>query len=360
MNKEVLFILRLPPPYGGGEIVSKILYNKLKSKYNFCIINRSDHNKYKQSRISIGNFYHGMKYLYKIHSDILKYNPRIIYLGLPKTLFGFLRNSLIILFANKLNIKIVVELHGMSFKFDKNVAGIYLLRFILKKIFAIRVLSNSIKDYISQYVDKRKIYIIENGIEIPSRMVNITIKNKFSPLKLLYIGAISDSKGFLETLNLMVLLKNEKIDVELNVVGEWISPSYKEFCENKIKFFSLNNIIFHGLLIGDNKWKVITQNDFHIHLSKFDGQPLTILETMGLGIPCFASKVGAIPEMINHGEDGFLIDNLNDIVDILHLVRNSKINYNHLVQNALTKFQNRFTSELMVSKIEKLISNTST
>src|SRR5690242_1141634 len=42
--------------------------------------------------------------------------------------------------------------------------------------------------------------------------------------------------------------------------------------------------------------------------SRFDGRPLAALESLALGVPVIASRVGALPDVIEDGVTGFLCD----------------------------------------------------
>jgi glycosyltransferase involved in cell wall biosynthesis/SAM-dependent methyltransferase len=42
--------------------------------------------------------------------------------------------------------------------------------------------------------------------------------------------------------------------------------------------------------------------------SRVDGRPLAVLEALSLGVPVIASRVGALPELIEDGDNGFLCD----------------------------------------------------
>jgi glycosyltransferase involved in cell wall biosynthesis len=48
--------------------------------------------------------------------------------------------------------------------------------------------------------------------------------------------------------------------------------------------------------------------DLFLNTSLHEGIPLTILEAMALGRPVVAPKVGGLPEIISHGEDGLLVE----------------------------------------------------
>jgi glycosyltransferase involved in cell wall biosynthesis len=42
--------------------------------------------------------------------------------------------------------------------------------------------------------------------------------------------------------------------------------------------------------------------------SRFDGRPVAVLESLALGVPVIASRVGALPDLIQDGETGFLCE----------------------------------------------------
>ena len=74
-----------------------------------------------------------------------------------------------------------------------------------------------------------------------------------------------------------------------------------------------------------------------------ENAPLTITNSLGLGIPVVASHVGGIPEMIQQGVNGFTFEpgNKNDLLNKLSQIKNltpqptTLITIEHYVQTVL-------------------------
>lgn len=357
MNKNVLFILSIPPPFGGGEIVSQILHNSIKNDYECITFSKSNYSKSKQGNKNIFSYFFGIYYVTVTFIKLIQIRPSAIYIGLPKTFHAFLRNAIIIWITTFLKIQVYCEFHGMNFpfiensKFQKKV-----LVATLRRISKIRVLSISIKKYIVDLGYSGSIYVINNGIDKPSKIATTKPQEK-SKFNILYLGAISKSKGFLRVLEIFNSLDDDlKEKIHLNVIGEFIRSSefdhFNKFIEDK----QLSNYItFHGKKNGTDKWRLISNNHLLIHLTNFDGQPLTIIEAMSLGIPTIATNVGAIPEMIDNNNNGFLIQDNDEVKDIIIQLLTKNINYELICKNSYSTFQNHFTADKMVNNIINMI-----
>ena len=105
-------------------------------------------------------------------------------------------------------------------------------------------------------------------------------------------------------------------------------------------------INFHGLKKSEGKWSIVSSNDIMIHLTDFDGQPLTIIESMSFGIPTISTKVGAIPEMITNNVDGFLVDNNSEVIKLIFDILQNKLNIDLICKNAINKYLNNHTEKL--------------
>lgn len=226
----------------------------------------------------------------------------------------------------------------------------------LQRISKIRVLSSSIKKYIVDLGYSGSIYVINNGIHKHSE-ITTTKPQENSKFNILYLGAISKSKGFLRVLEIFNSLDNNlREKIHLNVIGEFVRSSEFDHFNKFIEEKRLSKYItFHGQKSGTEKWRLIASNRLLIHLTNFDGQPLTIIEAMSIGIPTIATKVGAIPEMIYNNNNGFLIQDNDEVKDIITKLLIKKINYKLICENSYSTFQNHFTADKMVNNIINMI-----
>ena len=91
-------------------------------------------------------------------------------------------------------------------------------------------------------------------------------------------------------------------------------------------------------------------------LSEKESFGLVLLEAMACGVPCIGTEVGGIPEVITHGENGFLVP-LGDIGRVadygIQLLMDDQL-HNTLKENALKTVQEKFNSAKIVQQYEAL------
>ncbi len=129
-------------------------------------------------------------------------------------------------------------------------------------------------------------------------------------------------KGFHKFLDALTLVINEFPDTKVYVVANTLpirnytgvkkmlmdaAPDYNWIIQNKIKQSNISeHIKFLGYLNEQQVKERMLKSNVFVSASSIENQSTTLGEAMILGVPSVASYVGAMPEMIDHGKDGFL------------------------------------------------------
>lgn len=354
-SEKILLVLRLPPPYGGGEILSEYLFKKVIDKENFIVIStsRKNSNKLTQGKFSVSNIFSGIKLLSKVAYYLIRFKPNLVYISIPKQFKPFLKTAFIIIIASSLKIKVYGELAGDNFLFlrkDNYEKKIGL--FFLKKITELRVLGASVKNNLAQY-QLCKLVVIDNGIYVPPD-IRISETLSSSPLNLLFVGALNFSKGIKNLIESLNLLKKEQVEIHLNIMGEWSNKTQEKEILGYIESNSLNNLItFNGLVTDNKKWEIYKKSSLLVHPTFWDGQPLVLLEAMGCGLPIISTKVGAIPDTMIHNYNGIILPENNpaELTKAIKYFDQNRQKLSEISNNNIQTYRKKFTIDSYTTRM---------
>ena len=117
---------------------------------------------------------------------------------------------------------------------------------------------------------------------------------------LLYFGRISREKG-LRTL--IDAYRGAGIDVPLLIAGE--GPERREL-EDIVRLDNSSRITFTGHLDADALAEAVKSARAVIVPSEcYENAPMAILKSLGMGRPVIGANIGGIPEMVEHGVNGY-------------------------------------------------------
>jgi len=177
------------------------------------------------------------------------------------------------------------------------------------------------KKYISYGFGKNnKIKVLPLGLKSIFRKKVNNINSKY--IKFGYIGTIHKLKN----VNLLIdAFKTVKGNAKLII---WGNGQSEEIEKIKKAMLEDNRIEYKGSYTYDQLFKVLSNIDIGIVPSLVENYPLVVREFLSAGIPVIASKVGGIPEIITHMENGLLFDpsNKEELIKILQqIIQNPSI-----------------------------------
>lgn len=154
-----------------------------------------------------------------------------------------------------------------------------------------------------------KISILPNGINLDA-LPEPTEKQGF----ILYVGRLTIDKG----VGSIIKAAAKMPQVEFKIVGD--GPD-RELFEAQAE--GLKNVTFLGFKNREEVDMLISQCSGVIVSSLlYENCPMSVLETMSQGKAVIASEIGGIPEIVNHGRNGFLYRNedINSLCEAIETV----------------------------------------
>ncbi|KKR85608.1 MAG: hypothetical protein UV53_C0020G0004 [Candidatus Azambacteria bacterium GW2011_GWE1_42_9] len=170
----------------------------------------------------------------------------------------------------------------------------------------------------------------------------------------LIIGTIANyykTKGLSYLLDAMAELSKTK-NIGCILVGD--GPERK-ILEKIIKQRGLENRVFLAGQISD-AYKYLKACDIFVLPSAKEGFPWTILEAMLAGLPIIATKVGAIPEILENGVNGWIVESENQkqIVEKILWFSAHPDDRHSFGISAKQRAKNQFALNTMLSKYRQL------
>lgn len=192
-----------------------------------------------------------------------------------------------------------------------------------KKLDYLVLVSDNLRKYYSKEMKKYncKCVFIPNIVDnMPLELSDVSSK------KLVSVGRLSKEKGYMDLLEIFNKLHNIYPDWTLDIVGD--GPEK----DNLSKYINDNNlgdfVTLHGFQKKDYIDKLLHEASIYLMTSFTESFGIVLIEAMSHGLPCvaFNSAEGA-NELINSGENGYLIKNRNHdayIKKVVDLIEDKK------------------------------------
>lgn len=197
------------------------------------------------------------------------------------------------------------------------------------------VISNSLKEYYCQLLNKAKIIVVYNGVSIPQ---NGIVKKEKGNFHIAVTGCVYPEKHqdvILKAIN-KVVYDYKTTNLHLHIYGNFESDEYRSVMLNMVTQLDLDRYVtFYGYTPN----VVVKSNFCHIGIlaSEYEAFGRVTIEYMMNGMIPIVSDSGANKEIIADGENGFIFK-LNDVEDLAKCIHNVIINYDtysYVIEKAL-------------------------
>lgn len=152
----------------------------------------------------------------------------------------------------------------------------------------------------------KKVEFIPNTIEIEKYAFK---KRNLETIDLLWVRSFSEIYNPSLAIKVLKGLKEEGIFATLCMVGpdsDGTLQEVKQFAEELQV-----EVVFTGKLTKE-EWIRLSENyTLFLNTTNFDNMPVSVIEAMALGLPVISTNVGGMPFLIQHKEEGLLVEKEN-------------------------------------------------
>ena len=264
----------------------------------------------------------------------------------------------LIISYKKPRLKIVTYAHGNAFgmyRGDEKI-GLTIRKAIMRRSLnhADRVvaISKSVKNSIIHEFNLKpeKITVIYNGIDLTR--FKPAVRKPDGKCRLIFVGRLIKFKGVQVVLEALSKIQND-CEWEYIIVGE---GSYRKELEDLTHKYRLDDkVTFMGA--RRDVPELLSEADIFLHVSiGEEGFGISIVEAMACGKICVGSRIGAIPEIIEDNENGFLMTpgDVGELATLLEHIINSRDSWNKIQENAIAKAKD-FDVTTFVNRLDELL-----
>ena len=266
-----------------------------------------------------------------LNKKIKKQNFNVIH-------FHSVHCGIIFLFVEILNFrfknfrKSVFTIHNSKENYSlRNLIFFYVISFFVKKL--VFCSKSSYYSFPLWIRNREKSFVIQNGISIKTKY------NKNRNIDFIYVGRLISLKNIELILNIF-----KKFKGNCHIIGD--GPLKDIVLDTSEKY---NNIHFHGKVSRENVYKYLSNSKYFISLSKTEGLPITLLESIILGCMPIVSKIDPHKEIL--GQDFNYVDINTGFESLDHIIPLDKF---ELTSSKRKSIIERFSSEKMLENYHNL------
>jgi glycosyltransferase involved in cell wall biosynthesis len=271
--------------------------------------------------------------------------------------FSFWRKSLFLAQAFLFRRSVVVSLHGGAFKeFYREgcgPVGRWWIRTVIRKATRFIVLTDGWKQWALSLVPAANVRTLPNvcpDLLLAERARN---RGRDNPARILFIGRLEEAKGLKDLFFAVSRIRERFPEIKLVCGGTGDEGPVKNWIETA----GVGDLVeLRGWISGKTKHECFENTDLLVLPSHMENMPMVIIEAMAAGLPVVASAVGGIPDIIEHGKDGLLVQrgDVDGLADAIAMLLGDQTMRNRMGQNARQKYEHSYSVESIIPLMEAM------
>jgi len=313
---RILISGALPPPMGGvGFYYQTLLNSSLPEQVNLIFVQTSSQKRELSNtgKATISNLIAAIKDCWRFTVAVIVGHPQLAHIS---TAFGlsFVKHTYCIAICRLFGSRVLLHPHcSLSVLYqEQSKLWQWYFRQVIRLTNGVVVLSKEWQK-LGSIVPGRKVYYLPNAIDL--RLYQDVAKKHISavsfekPCKVLYLGYLGKLKGSFDLLDAAIAIHSQKLDMIFDLVGGALASEELDQLRNKITTLNLEAYVrLHPLVYGTEKLNYFQDADIFVYPSYNEGMPMAVLEAMACALPIVATRVGGLPDIIQDGINGILVE----------------------------------------------------
>lgn len=181
-----------------------------------------------------------------------------------------------------------------------------------------------------------------------------------SALRLFSCGRLNHVKGHQDLIRAVRILSDMGLDATLEIAGEDDAggSGYRKALEALIKELDLaGNVSLLGAVSEARVLQGLCNANIFALASHHEPLGVAIMEAMSCGVPVVATNLGGVPELIDHGIDGYLVspNDPNVLAETIRGVASNRAMARAYSNAGRTKIETSFRSDISAVELKRLI-----
>ena len=209
---------------------------------------------------------------------------------------------------------VILTVHGIIHQESKSWRGLlgkyrgYVGRYLEKNILNRAKYLIAVSPYVKRTIAPMTagdISVIYNSLD----EIFFSINKNEVPNRILFVGGIEERKGLHVLIDAIAAIKQTIPAIKLHIVGGIRKASYYNDLLNQIVNLGLqDSIVFKNHLSNSELMQEYSEAALFVLPSKEESLGVVLLEAMATGTPIVASNIGGIPDIIEDGQNGYLVN----------------------------------------------------
>ncbi|TAH24857.1 MAG: glycosyltransferase [Cytophagales bacterium] len=198
-------------------------------------------------------------------------------------------------------------------------------------------------------ISEKNIFIFRNGVNISN-----TVKSINTIPKIIFNASWINRKGVKVLVEAAVLLKQKGLNLEYLLMGT--GKSADEVLKDwPLELHSSIEVI--SSFDSKEEQNLLSRADIFVLPSYYEGQPLSLLQAMAVGLCCITTNCCGQKDIINHGENGFLFErgNVAQFVELIEKCLSNKTLIEIIGNNAKQSMQERTWEKINKELVDEIL-----